>query len=127
MPLHVNGDFFPHSNRRSIVLSGEQHERYWNELLLDTAARAIGEAFEELRDVLGGVRLWALGNAAFALHSAKGFTEFWRVFCEAARARPSIWTVGRQWRVPAPADEHLCDATTPFGRPVGVRRRLDSG
>jgi hypothetical protein len=74
MPLHINGDFFPQPNRRSIVLTGEQHERYWNELLLDTAARAIGEALTELRDALGGVRLWRLGNAAFKLRDTKGYS-----------------------------------------------------
>jgi hypothetical protein len=101
MPLHINGDFFPHPNRRSIVLSGEQHERYWNELLLDTAAHAIGEAFEELRDLLGGLRLWELGNKAFALRHAKGFSEFWNVFSEFAKARPSVWIVGDKWCSPA--------------------------
>ncbi|MES2256454.1 MAG: DUF3883 domain-containing protein [Pseudomonadota bacterium] len=101
MPLHVNGDFFPHPNRRSIVLSGEQHERYWNELLLDTAAHAIGEAFEALRDFLGGSRLWALGSAAFALKDAKGFSGFWKAFSEAAKSSPSVWTAGRTWHRPA--------------------------
>lgn len=100
MPLHINGDFFPHPNRRSIVLSGEQHERYWNELLLDAAAQAIGESFEELRDLLGGSRLWMLGNAASALREKKGFTEFWKVFSTAAKGTPSVWTVGEQWRRP---------------------------
>src|SRR3546814_17246216 len=36
LPLHINGDFSPHPTRRTITLTGEQHERYWNELLLDT-------------------------------------------------------------------------------------------
>jgi hypothetical protein len=77
MPVHVNGDFFPHPNRRSIVLTGEQHERYWNELLLDTAAAALADAFLELRDLLGAVQLWALATAAFAIRETRGFAAFW--------------------------------------------------
>jgi hypothetical protein len=69
LPIHINADFFPHSNRRSIVLSGESHERYWNELLLDTAASAIGDAFGELRDLLGWVRL--KGSRRFGARSAR--------------------------------------------------------
>ena len=101
LPVHINGDFFPHSNRRSIVLTGESHERYWNELLLATAATAIGESLPELRDLLGGVRFWELGRAAFELRESPGFNPFWEIFRDAAKKSESVWTVEEQWERPA--------------------------
>ena len=100
LPLHINADFFPHNNRRSIILTGESHERYWNELLLDTAAVAIGEAFLELRDLLGCVWLWELGKAAFELRERAGFNLFWSVFGKMAKVIESVWTVGGAWKRP---------------------------
>src|SRR3546814_3827069 len=75
LPLHINGDFFPHPTRRTITLTGEQHERYWNELLLDTAAKAIAENFDRLRELLGFERLWALANAIYAIRDKPSFSR----------------------------------------------------
>ncbi|MBO6538004.1 MAG: DUF3883 domain-containing protein [Rhizobiaceae bacterium] len=100
MPMHVNGDFFPHASRQNIVLSGEGHERYWNELLLATAAVAIGDKFELLRDTLGHKRLWEVGRAAFNLRGSDAFSGFWKAFSDSARAIPSVWINQGQWRTP---------------------------
>jgi len=60
VPCHINADFFPEQNRKALVLSGEQHERYWNEMILGVAANAISRHLLQLRDVLGPVGLWRL-------------------------------------------------------------------
>lgn len=97
LPVHINADFFPHPNRRSIVLSGEQHDRYWNELLLETAAAAIGDSFARVRDRLGATRLWGLGSAALALRGQGAFDAFWSRFAEAARQVDCSRSVAGGW------------------------------
>lgn len=100
LPLHINADFFPHPTRRTITLTGEQHERYWNELLLDTAARAIAESFEEVRDLLGSRRLWALAASAFGLKDKSSFKSFWLELQVAAKASRSVLTVDGEMALP---------------------------
>lgn len=96
LPLHINADFFPHPTRRTITLSGEQHERYWNELLLDTAAKAIAESFDEIRNLIGPRRLWALASCAFAMKDKASFLSFWLEIQVAAKASQSVLTVDDQ-------------------------------
>jgi hypothetical protein len=104
LPLHINADFFPHSNRRAIVLDGRQHDRPWNEILLETAAAAIGESFFELRGALGHRRLWELGLAAFDMREEPAFKPFWEHFSAAASKTESVWTIKGEWR---PASDAL--------------------
>lgn len=123
MPLHVNGDFFPHASRQDIVLSGEGHERYWNETLLATAAAIIGENFGLLRDELSHKRLWELGGAAFKLKDSGAFSGFWIAFSTAARTTPSVWTTGNQWHMPGEvhmAPEQLTDPEQSAVSSIGI-------
>jgi len=101
LPLHINADFFPHPTRRTIVLTGEGHERYWNELLLDTAAKAIADDFDALRDLLGAKRLWALASATYALRDTGSFGSFWTELQVSAKASVSVQTVDSKWCLPA--------------------------
>ncbi|MDE3819743.1 protein NO VEIN domain-containing protein [Sinorhizobium meliloti] len=100
MPIHVNADFFPHASRQAIVLEGEQHERYWNEALIETAAAALSENFVRIRDLLGPMRLWALAESAFQRKAEPAFKSFWDRLARAAVEAPSIWTTRGEWRVP---------------------------
>ncbi|MDF2605143.1 DUF3883 domain-containing protein [Sphingomonas sp.] len=97
LPFHVNADFFPRPDRRSIVLSGEQHDRYWNEVLLETAAAAIADDFVELSGALGARRLWAIGGAAHALRDEPAFGVFWTRFAETAATYDCAWTTEESW------------------------------
>lgn len=93
LPLHINADFFPHPTRRTITLTGEQHERYWNELLLDVAARALAESFDELRELIGPRRTWALAAGAFAMKDRSSFKSFWLDLQVAAKTSRGVLTV----------------------------------
>jgi hypothetical protein len=97
LPFHVNADFFPRPDRRSIVLGGEQHDRHWNEAMLQTAATAVAEDFGELTGLLGARRLWALIGAAHAIREDQAFGCFWAAFSEAAALHDCAWTVGEEW------------------------------
>lgn len=99
MPIHVNADFFPHASRQAIVLEGEQHEKYWNEALIETAAAALSENFTRIRDLLGPTRFWALAECAFQRKGEPAFKVFWDRLAAMAAETPSIWTTGGEWRV----------------------------
>ena len=114
LPLHINADFFPHPTRRMITLTGEQHERYWNELLLDTASKAIAENFVVLRDLLGAERLWALASSTFAMRDAPSFKSFWVDLQVVAKVTAAVRTIDDRWCTPdkahlpdLPADQQL--------------------
>lgn len=99
MPIHVNADFFPHASRQAIVLEGEQHERYWNEALIETAAAALSENFVRIRDLLGPTRFWALADSAFQRKAEPAFKSFWDRLAAVAADTPSTWTTHGEWRV----------------------------
>ncbi|MER9102661.1 DUF3883 domain-containing protein [Mesorhizobium sp. M0848] len=101
LPLHINADFFPHPTRRTITLTGEQHERYWNELLLDTAARALAESFEAVRDLIGPRRLWALAASAYGLKDKPSFNSFWLEMQVVAKTSRSVLTVDNEMALPS--------------------------
>nr|CAD6615749.1 hypothetical protein RTCK_02929 [Rhizobium sp. TCK] len=100
MPVHVNGDFFPHASRQAIVLEGEQHDRYWNEALLATAASALAENFVRVRDLLGPIRFWTLAHAAFQRKGEHAFKAFWERLGEVVSAAPSVWSAQDRWCIP---------------------------
>lgn len=101
MPFHLNADFFPHASRQAIVLEGEQHDRYWNEALMEAAAVALADNFVRIRDLLGPTRFWALAEATFQRKSEPAFKPFWDKLGKAAAATPSIWSTQGEWRLPA--------------------------
>lgn len=65
IPLHVNADFFPTSSRKSLIFDGSGQDKYWNILLIRTAAKIISENLELLRDEIGHIQLWNIINSAF--------------------------------------------------------------
>jgi hypothetical protein len=97
LPCHINADFFPEQNRKALVLSGEQHERYWNEMLLGVAAAEIANHLLELRDVLRPERLWHLIGEAFDKKASPHFGVFWNEILSAAVGEPLVWTTDQQW------------------------------
>lgn len=120
LPLHVNADFFPHASRQDIVLKGEDHERYWNEALIVTAAKIISANFDKIRDTLGPIKLWELGSATYKMRDQVVFGEFWKAFAEGATEHFSVWTESGAW--------HLGEGTflAPDGMPIEERSALKS-
>ena len=99
MSIHVNADFFPHASRQAIVLEGEQHDRYWNEALIETAAAALADNFVRIRDILGPTRFWKLAESTFQRRAEPAFKPFWDRLGKAATEAPSIWTTQGAWRL----------------------------
>lgn len=97
VPCHINADFFPEQTRKALVLSGEQHERHWNEMLLGYVAQEIAGRLEELREVLGPKGIWDVINEAYKNRTDDHFGVFWEEISAAARDAEVYWTSGHRW------------------------------
>lgn len=82
LPLHINADFFPESDRKAVIFAGHQHEQAWNEMLIDAAAAELARDPEGLLQMLGPVQLWQILGRAYDLSSKPSghppcFKRFW--------------------------------------------------
>ena len=82
LPLHINADFFPESDRKAVIFAGHQHEQAWNEMLIDAAAAELARDPEGLLQMLGHVHLWQILGRAYDLFSKPSghppcFKYFW--------------------------------------------------
>jgi hypothetical protein len=104
LPLHVNADFFPGSDRRRLLVEGPRGE--WNRLALHAAARTLADHLEVLADALSPIRLW---HVLFAAHQAKeeaeelGFDAYWAVLEPILPNAPVMWTTALEWTAPVRA------------------------
>jgi len=83
MPMHINADFFPESDRKAIIFAGHQHEQAWNEMIIGFAAVEIARDLENLIKVIGDVQLWQILARAFELSNSSNhpncFKRFWEL------------------------------------------------
>lgn len=81
LPLHINADFFPESDRKAIVFAGHQHQQAWNEMLIDAAATELARDPEALLQMLGHAKLWQIVGRAYDLSKSQNypicFAKFW--------------------------------------------------
>ena len=93
LPLHLNADFFPESDRKAVIFAGHQHEQAWNEMLIDVAAAGLAKDPDELLKMLGQIQLWRMFSDAYDLSSNPSghpqcFKRFWeRLKATGAQAR----------------------------------------
>lgn len=97
LPCHINADFFPEQNRKALILSGEQHERYWNEMLLGVVAKEIANHLLELRNIFNPEGLWHLIGEAFEKRNTPHFGIFWEEISSKALDIDIIWTSQERW------------------------------
>lgn len=98
LPCHINGDFFPRQDRRSIITSGGGHQPRFNSLLLRTAAETIAGAVQRLKAEIGYLGLWDLLEAAYGLEKEEpDLTVFWTKLAEAARQADIAFTSAETW------------------------------
>lgn len=81
LPLHINADFFPESDRKAVIFAGHQHEQAWNEMVIDAAAAELARNPEGLLQMLGHAQLWQILDRAYNLSKPSGhpicFKRFW--------------------------------------------------
>lgn len=90
LPLHINADFFPESDRKSIIFSGK-HECAWNETLIEMAAKKIAEDPVSLLNIMRQSAFWMLLNNAYILYNlpdnpTSSFKKFWESLRQSCRA-----------------------------------------
>jgi hypothetical protein len=83
LPLHINADFFPEADRKSVIFTGHQYQQAWNEMLINRAAIELANAPEALLEILGYNQFWEIYSRAFVLQSETNeypccFDEFWK-------------------------------------------------
>lgn len=91
LPIHINADFFPESDRKAIIFAGHQHEQAWNEMLIDVAASELAKNPESLMKLIGHKQLWRILGHALDLSKSSAhprcFARFWeRLKASAAQA-----------------------------------------
>ena len=82
LPLHINADFFPESDRKALIFAGYQHEQAWNEMIIDAAAAELARDTEGLLLMVGPKQLWQILGRAYNLFSNLAghplcFKRFW--------------------------------------------------
>jgi len=78
LPLHINADFYPEPNRKSINLSGGQHQQRWNELLINEAAEIISSKLETMTKYIGHIEIYELLLASWnARQEEDPFNSYW--------------------------------------------------
>ena len=82
LPLHINADFFPESDRKAVIFAGHQHEQAWNEMLINAAAAEIARDPECLMQMFGHVQLWQILGRAYEVSSKQAdhpacYKQFW--------------------------------------------------
>ena len=69
LPIHINADFFPEPDRKTVVLNGHQFQKAWNEMLIGVAAAELARDLGSLLEPLGFKNLWQLINRAYELYT----------------------------------------------------------
>ena len=127
LPLHINADFFPESDRKAIIFKGHQHEHEWNEMLIDAAAIELARDPVALRATLGDAQFWRVLSDAYGLQSRPSghpgiFKQFWDRLMSACANAPIVLAQDGSLRRP---DETILPYRPHFtARQVVVLREL---
>lgn len=99
LPLSINGDFFPHADRKHIVTEGEGKEKFWNDTLIEAAATTIADNILIIRDRIGW-RIWNLIADAKKLSSANNQREiYWTAIKGPLKTEALVYTSTGAWAV----------------------------
>jgi hypothetical protein len=105
LPLHINADFFPESDRKAVIFAGLQHEQAWNEMLIDVAAVELARDPVALRATLGDAQFWQVLSDAYGLQSRPSgqptiFKQFWERLKPACANAPIVLAHDKSLRRP---------------------------
>ncbi|MBX9568661.1 MAG: hypothetical protein K2X77_07175 [Candidatus Obscuribacterales bacterium] len=108
-PFHINGDFFPSTDRKRIVLDGDEYDRHWNEAVLQCAAECFAEDMEDIgKDVTPKVLLKCLAQA-HSLEKDSIWSEFWNCIKDKSRDARIVRTSAGNWVTTSEAYLHAVD------------------
>ena len=109
MPFHIDADFYPASDRKSIEF-GDTHDprSEWNRAAIRAAVSAVQSNLIPLRDMYSddAPTLWAFLSCVQGVHQgAEGNTrlplgEFWESLLPSLGEAPIVYTESGKWLVP---------------------------
>lgn len=71
MPMSINGDFYPDSSRKDIILnrqSGNDASSEWNRTIIECSAELFNNFLKEIYQFLGYKKFWQLIQSIFDLN-----------------------------------------------------------
>lgn len=128
LPLHINADFFPEADRKALIFSGNQHSRYWNEMLIEAAAMELAKAPEALGKLIGEENLWRIVHqAAEMAHSGSDYPDCFDFFWEhlSASVSQSQVAIDNNGQLRTPDQVYLPKGVTPSEIQLSALNRLD--
>ena len=106
LPFHINADFYPNSDRKSIILEND-FQSEWNRAALKAAALTLASSLPGLPTLLGHQRLWSLlarlqavSADAAAGRGDKIYSQFWAELTPAIPKSSIVFTNQQAWRKP---------------------------
>jgi hypothetical protein len=101
LPLHINGDFFPSSDRKRILLDVDYQGR-WNSAAIEGAARALARGLAEVRDLMPYGAFWGLLNSIWEEGQKGTYGEtphiFWNHLEPSLKIVPIAYTSKGEWQ-----------------------------
>lgn len=129
LPVMINADFFPSSDRKRILFDND-FKSDWNRVALRAAAQTIGESLEQLPELLGAKSLWDLLGEAYKAKVEKDAVNgvFWGVLSPRVVEEAVVLTTQGEWKKPgstfyveSPAEHEAEPLFAALGLPVVSR------
>ena len=109
LPFHVDADFFPTSDRKSIAFEDSyDHRSEWNRAIIGAAASAVGRNLIPLRDMFkqDAIYIWAILSRLENMHrehmnnGRKRLGAFWEKLLPSLRTSPIVYAESGKWLTP---------------------------
>ena len=105
LPFHIDADFFPASNRKSIDFEDKHHlESEWNREVIRVAAHLVRDNLGLLREMFidNSVNFWAILKSIYDLREEKHDARiplgvFWEVLEPVLKKHPIVYTESNKW------------------------------
>ncbi|MCP4542411.1 MAG: DUF3883 domain-containing protein [Chloroflexi bacterium] len=104
LPLHINADFYPSSDRKRILFE-QDYQGEWNASAVQAAARAVARALPDLPEILEHKGLWQLLDDVreLARDAENGSKEsvlqsFWHEMKRLVGRLPLVYTSRERWQ-----------------------------
>ena len=130
LPFHIDADFFPDTDRKSIVFGDTRrrdHRSEWNRAAIRAAVDAVGDNLLTLRDTFrdDALTFWGILERLRRVHNEQSddtrisLGAFWERLSPSLSSSPIVYTESGQWVTPAqvyiPTGAEKKEAVSAFG------------
>ena len=109
LPFHIDADFFPESDRKSIVFGDSDDPRSeWNRAAVRAAAWLFKDRLLEIRDLFGtdALKFWKVLECLYSIHRNSGpdprmeLGSFWKELASEINDSPIVYSESGEWVPP---------------------------